>query len=254
MKKLLVRIIIVAVVLLVIAVVAVFLSLNSIVKKGVETVGPQVTKVKITLGGVSLSPLSGSGRLSDLFVGNPEGFKTESAIKVGDISVSVNVGSVMGDTIVINSVKIKAPEITFEGGLGGNNISKILDNVTAATGGSKPAEKDAKAEPAKSGGKKLIIKDLVIEDAKLHASLTGFGGKDLTLPLPPLHLTDIGAKENGVTAGEAIKQTLTPLLASVTDAVKNGIANVGKGVGEAGKEAGAQLNKATEGLKGLFKK
>ena len=250
MKKLIIRIGIVIVVLLVVAVVAVFLSLNSIVKKGVETVGPELTKVKITLGGVSLSPLSGSGRLSELFVGNPEGYKTESAIKVGDINVSVQIGSVMGDTIVVNSVKIKAPEITFEGGLGGNNLSKILDNVTAATGGGKTADK---AETAKSGGKKIIIKDLVIEDAKLHASLTGLGGKQLTLPLPPLHLTDIGAKENGLTAGEAIKQTLTPLLASITDVVKSGITNIGKGVGDVGKEAGSKLNKATESIKGLFK-
>ena len=253
MKKIIIRIALVVAILLIVAVVAVFLSLNSIVKKGVETVGPEVTKVKITLSGVSLSPLSGSGRLSDLFVGNPEGFKTESAIKVGDISVSVDVGSVLKDTIVINSVRIKAPEITFEGGLGGNNISKILDNVTAATGGDKPAAKDAKAEPAKPG-KKIIIKDLTVEGAKLHASITLLGGKELTLPLPTLHLTDIGAKENGVTAGEAIKQTLTPLLASITDVIKSAASNIGKGVGEVGKEAGSQLNKATEGLKGLFKK
>jgi len=250
MKKIIIRIALVLVVLLFVAIVAVFLSLNSIVKKGVETVGPEVTKVKITLGGVSISPLSGSGRLSDLFVGNPEGFKTESAIKVGDINVSVDMGSVMGDTIIINSVKIKDPEITFEGGLSGNNISKILDNVTAATGGGKPAET---TEPAKPG-KKLIIKDLTVEGAKLHASLTLLGGRELTLPLPTLHLTDIGTKENGVTAGEAIEQTLTPLLASITDAVKNGISSIGKGVGELGNEAGNQLNKAAEGIKGLFKK
>jgi hypothetical protein len=253
MKKIIIRIAIVAVVLLIVAVVAIFLSLNSIVKKGVETVGPQLTKVTITLGGVNISPLSGSGQLSELFVGNPEGFKTASAIKVGDIKVAVDVGSVLGDTITINSINIQAPEITFEGGLGGNNISKILDNVTSATGGGKPASKDTKAEPAKGGGKKFIVKDVVIEGAKLHASLTGLGGKELTLPLPSLHLQDIGTKEKAVTAGELVQQILTPLLTSVTDVIKSGITNLGKGVGDVGKEAGSTIKKAAEGLNGLFK-
>jgi len=255
MKKLIIGIGLVVVVLLVAAIIAVFLSLNSIVKKGVETVGPQLTKVKISLGGVNISPLSGSGQLSALFVGNPEGFKTPSAIKLGDIKVSVAVGSVLTDTITINSVKIKEPEITFEGGLGGNNISKILDNVKAATGGDKPAGKtDTKESAAKTGGKKFIVKDLVIEGAKLHVSITGMGGKEMTLPLPTLHLQDIGSKNNGVAAGELVKQILTPLLSSATDVVKSGITNIGKGVSNVSKEADQQVNKVTDGIKGLFKK
>ena len=250
MKKTIIRIALVLVVLLVVAVVAVFLSLNSIVKKGVETVGPQLTQVKITLGGVNISPLSGSGQLSELFVGNPEGFKSPSAIKVGDVKVAVNVGSVFGDTITINSIKITDPEITFEGGLGGNNISKILDNVTAATGGDTPAAKpEATAE--KSAGKKFIVKDILVEGAKLHVSLTGLGGQEMTLPLPPLHLQNIGSPGKGVSAGELVKQILTPLLSSVTEAVKSGITNIGNG---ATKEASQQVNKVADGIKGLFKK
>ena len=250
MKKIIIRIALVLVVLLVVAVVAVFLSLNSIVKKGVETVGPQLTKVKITLGGVNISPLSGSGQLSELFVGNPEGFKTPSAIKVGDVKVAVDVGSVFGDTITINSIKITDPEITFEGGLGGNNISKILDNVTASTGGSaKPADKPEAT--AKADGKKFIVKDILVEGAKLHVSLTGFGGQEMTLPLPPLHLQNIGSPGKGVSAGELVTQILTPLLSSVTDAVKSGISNIGNGTT---KEATQQVNKVADGIKGLFKK
>ena len=250
MKKIIIRIALVLVVLLVVAVVAVFLSLNSIVKKGVETVGPQLTKVKITLGGVNISPLSGSGQLSELFVGNPEGFKTPSAIKVGDVKVAVDVGSVFGDTITINSIKITDPEITFEGGLGGNNISKILDNVTASTGGSAKSA-DKPEATAKADGKKFIVKDILVEGAKLHVSLTGFGGQEMTLPLPPLHLQNIGSPGKGVSAGELVTQILTPLLSSVTDTVKSGISNIGNGTT---KEATQQVNKVADGIKGLFKK
>src|SRR2546422_1862994 len=91
MKKLIIRIAIAVVGLVVLALVVVFFSLNSIVKKGVETVGPRLTKVDVRLGSAKLSPLSGNGQLTELFVGNPEGYKTPSAIKVGDVKVGVQV-------------------------------------------------------------------------------------------------------------------------------------------------------------------
>src|SRR5260370_30070876 len=101
MKKILVRIVIGFAVLLVLALAVVFFSLNSIVKKGVETVGPQLTKVEVKLGSAEISPFSGSGRLSKLFVGNPEGYKTTSAFQMGSIKVAVKIGSVMSDVIVV---------------------------------------------------------------------------------------------------------------------------------------------------------
>src|SRR5579859_2847802 len=117
MKKILVRLLLGIVVLLVIAVVVVFFSLNSIVKKGVETVGPAITKVPVTLGAADISPLSGSGKLTKLFVGNPEGYKTPSAMEFGSIKVGVKIASVLSDTIVVNEINIQAPEITLEGTL-----------------------------------------------------------------------------------------------------------------------------------------
>jgi hypothetical protein len=253
MKKWIIRLVIAGVVVVVVALVAVFLSLNTIVKKGVETVGPQLTKVEVKLGSASISPLSGGGKLANLFVGNPAGFKTSSAIKMGSVKVAVEIGSVLTDTIVVKEINIQSPEITFEGGLSGNNISKILDNVKAANGGDQPAAKTGEAAPAaQKSQKKFIVKDMVIEGAKLHASLTGLGGKQVTLPLPPLHLQNIGSPGNGVTPGELVEQILKPLLASSVTAVEKGITDIGKNVGEIGKDASKEVNKVTKGLKGLF--
>lgn len=247
MKKIIIRIGLVVVVLLVAAVITVFLSLNTIVKKGVETVGPQLTKVEIKLGRANISPFSGSGQLTELFVGNPTGYKTPSAIKVGDVKIVVSVGSVMSDTIKVQEIKIQAPEITLEGGLSGNNISQILENVKAATGGDKPAEQTAPA--AKKSEKKFFVRDVVVEGGKINLSSSLLGGETVSIPLPPLHLENIGTENAGVTAGELVKQILEPLLASVTKAAADGMANLGKNI-KVPKEAGEQINK----LKGLFKK
>jgi hypothetical protein len=252
MKKWIIRIVGGLVALLIIVLLVVFLSLNVIVKKGVETVGPQLTKVTVTLGSADISPLSGGCQLKDLFVGNPDGYKTPSAIKLGSVKVAVDIGSVMSDTITINEINIQSPEITFEGGFGGNNLSTILNNVKGSGTDNGEASASGTKPTAANGGKKFIVKDIVIEGAELHASLTGLGGKELTLPLPTLHLQNIGSQGNGVTASQLVDQILTPLLSSVTDAVKNGVTGLAGGAEGLGKNAGSAVQGVTKGLKGLF--
>ena len=61
MKKNLIRILLVVALLMVVGVAVVFIYLDSIAKKGFETVGPQLTKVEMKLGGAKISPFSGRG-------------------------------------------------------------------------------------------------------------------------------------------------------------------------------------------------
>lgn len=248
MKKIILRVALGLAALLAVALLVTFLSLNSLVKRGVETIGPQLAKVDIRLGSVSLSPLSGRGRLSDLFVGNPEGYKTESAIRIGDIQVGVQLGSLLADTVVVNEVRIRAPEITFEGGLSGNNLSKIMANLEAATGGNQGAT------PAATSSRKFQVQDLVIREGKIHLSVSGMGGKTATVPLPELHLTGIGTGGAGVSAAELTKQVMKELLAAVTKAAAGTVTDLSKGVKDLGQEGAGQLEKAAKGVTDLFKK
>jgi hypothetical protein len=255
MKKIIIRVGIVVVVLLVVVLAVVFFSLNSIVKKGVETVGPKLTQVEVRLGSADLSPFSGSGTLAKLFVGNPTGYKTPSAIEVGSVKVAVEVGSVMSDTIVVDEINIQAPEITIEGTFSGNNLSKILDNLNAAAGGDSKSKTPA---PTASGkpAKKFIVKKLVMDGGKINVSLNlpVLGGKSLTVPLPPMHLENIGTAQNGVSAAELVQTVMKPLLASVTKAAEDGVAGVGKDLQNLGKGGADQLKNAAKGVSDLFKK
>src|ERR1035437_10029823 len=100
MKKLIIRLLIALVVVVILAVLAVGLLLDGAVKRGVETFGPKLTKVDIKLQSVSLSLLSGAGTIKGLLVGNPEGFKTPSAIRVGEATLALKPGSLLSDKIV----------------------------------------------------------------------------------------------------------------------------------------------------------
>jgi len=249
MKKWIIRSIVGFVSLVVVAVLVVFLFLNSIVKKGVETVGPQIVKVDVKLASANLSPFSGSGELKGLEVGNPQGYKSPSAIKVGSIKVAVEVGSVLSDTIKIDSINIQAPEITCEGGLGGINLKDIQKNLSsdATITEAKPATED-------KGGKMFYVKDIIIEGGKINVALNELGGRGITVPLPPIHLQNVGSETMGVTAKELTSQILEPVLTSAVKAAVESVGNVGGDVGNVGKGAAEQINKVGKGIKELFGK
>ncbi len=239
----------------VIALIVVALSINSIVKAGIQTVGPKITQVPITVEGVNISITSGSGGITGLVVGNPEGFKTPSAIKVGHVSVAVSPGSVLSDKVIVRSVVVENPEITFEGGLSGNNLSKILANVQSFAGASKPSEPGAKD---KSGGKKLQVDEFKLVGAKVNATITMLGGKAMTFPIPDISLSNLGQGPDGITAAELISLVLKQVTESSVKAVANAAGSLGKGAldasGEIGKGATDAVKGVGKGIGDLFKK
>jgi hypothetical protein len=241
------------VVLLIVAVIIVATSLDSIVKKGVESYGPQITKTTVTLDSIHIGLLTGSAKVKGLVVGNPEGYKTPNAISVGLAEVGVNPFSVLSDKIVVRSIHVESPEITFEGGLGGNNLSKIQENVNgvAAVGGPPATTTKAGGKPAQ----KIEVDDFLITGAKVHASITGLGGgKELTLDLPPIHLTDLGKGSDGLTPTELTHAMLSAITSATIKAVTDSAMNLGKGGEVLGKDAGKTMDKITKGLGGLLGK
>lgn len=239
-------------VLLIAAVIVVGFFLGDIVKKGAETVGPQITKTTIKLDAVDLSLLTGAAKVKGLVVGNPDGYKTPQAISVGTVAVGINPMSVLSDKIVIRSIVVEAPEITFEGNpLSKNNLGDLLDNVNAVAKNGGPAPAATNAPAASKPGKKLEVDDFVINNAKVHASLTGMGGKELTLTLPPIHFSNLGTGPDGITATELTRRVLSEITSATVKAVASQATNLG---GEAGKAASEGVDKLKKGLGGLLGK
>lgn len=246
MKKILWIIGIVVVALIVVGLIVTMTFLNGIVKTGVETVGPKLAGVPITLDNVNIHLLTGSAKVEGLVVGNPAGYKATNAVSVGLAEVGLNPLSVLSDKIVVRKVHVIAPEITFEGNplTGNNNISKILDNLNAATKSSAaPATNQPAATTAKPA-KKLEVDDFLISDAKVH-----FNG--VTLPLPPVHLTDLGTGPDGITAADLTKKVFSELTSSIIKAVASSATDVGKGAEKAASEG---VNKIKSGIGSLFGK
>jgi uncharacterized protein involved in outer membrane biogenesis len=219
-------VVVVVLLLLIIGVVVVALNLNTLIKKSVETYGPQITKVSIKLDTVNMDLLTGSAKISGLLVGNPQGYTAPQSISVNEASIGLNPFSVLSKKIIVRSIHIKSPDVTFEGGLNGNNLSKILDNVndSAKTGGPVVTNSTGKPTP----GKKFEVDEFLITGAKVHVILKDVGSKELTIPLPDIRLTDLGKNADGITAADLTRRIMQALVTATVKAVSNSASDLGK--------------------------
>ena len=244
-----------ALVLLVLVIVAIVVAgffLGNIAKAGIETVGSKMTKVSVKVGAVNLSLMTGSAEVKGFVVGNPQGYKTPQAISIGSAAIGIDPFSIFSHKIVVRSIKIVSPEITFEGGLSANNLSQILDNVNSAAqnGGPKPTNAAAAGKPAKN----LEVDDFLITGAKVHVNLTGLVNKKTTLTLPNIHLTDLGEGSNGITAADLTRNMLDAINTATIEAVANTAANLGKGLQNTGKQDVNNFDNLKKGAGGLLGK
>jgi hypothetical protein len=251
MKKIVWIIGIVALVLIIGAVVVVGLFLDKIVKKGVETVGPKIVQVPVSVDTINLALMTGSAKVRGLVVGNPEGCKSTNAITVGVVAVAVDPLTVFSDKIVVRSIEVRQPEITFEGGLSGNNLSKILDNVNSTAKNGGPPSTNKTAAASSKPAKKIEVDDLLITGAKIHVILTQLGGKEMNLTLPDIHLVDLGKDGDGITPTDLTRRVLSAITTGTIKAVANAGTQITQGAEDMGKEG---VNKFKKGVSGLFGK
>ncbi len=176
-------------------------------------------------------------------------------------SLSLSPGSVFADKVVVKSINVQAPDITFETDLTGNNLRKILNNLQDTTGGGdKAPAKPAEPQPAAAKpGKKLQVDDFLINGGKIHLSVTTpMGGKSATLSLPQIHLTGLGQGPEGITGAELAKVVLAAIEQEAAKAAASAIPELEKGAlymsKDLGKPGTNTVEKATKSLGDFFKK
>lgn len=245
--------------ILIVGVLVLYSSLGAIITKAVNTEGPEIIQAKVNLDETVIDATSGKGSLHGLLIGNPEGFETESAFKMDKIEVTIDTGSITSGIVIINEINIQAPEVTYELGSGGSNVAAIQKNVDAYVKKTIEASESKEKSESKEGGTKMVIDHVYVKGGKVNISASLLGGKSMTVPLPDIHLKDIGKKEKGATPGEVVKSIIGALNKAILKAVAP--LNLGK-VGDVAGKAVEGTKDAVEGaakgvtdsVKGLFGK
>lgn len=203
--------------IILIVVVGVVLFLGQIIKTGIETAGPKIAGVPMSVETVKINPLSGLVHVKALVVGNPEGFKSPSSMELGEFKLSIAISSLFTDTIVIKEILISNPEITYERKLKTSNLAELQKQLTPAEKPDKPAPAD-QPKAKKSPAKKVIIEDLQLNGAKVNMVVLG---KVIPLPLPPFSMKDIGKNSGGASPTEVISTVFNAVFKAIGSAVSS---------------------------------
>ncbi len=219
--------------------------LGSALRATVNSVGPRITKSKVELAGASVSPLSGSGSLIGLAVGNPAGWSGGNALYVGRVRFGIEPRSLFHPTVVIDELTIEQPEFVYETRIISSNIGDLMKNIEQAVGSNAEATPGRKEPP-----RKFIVKHFRLDHGKV---TVGVGPAAVALPIPAIDLTDLGVAEGGLTSSQlafAVFQQVVPNIISATTGAATTIGGtMGAAASDAVKRAGDSLQKWIGGKK-----
>lgn len=219
--------------------------LGSIVRKGVTSFGPTLTKTKVELASAAISPFTGSGTLTGLVVGNPEGWSANDAFRLGKVHIDLEPFSIFGDHIVINEIVIDGPEFRYETKIIASNIKDLLKNIEEFTGGGGQAAATKSGKPIKFVVKKFRMAN---GTAKL-----GVGPTAIAVPLPPIAIDDLGVSEGGISPDELVGAVMKNVLGSIVAGSAKAVFQTGSTLGAGAAEGVSDAaKKAGEGLRNLF--
>ena len=232
-------------VIVVVAVIAVFVigaSLGGAVTAGVNQFAPKITGTTVTLGSASISPLTGSGTLTNLVVGNPEGWSENNLASIGKVHVDIAPMSLLGDTIVVDDMVLESPEFRYETRLVASNVKDLLKHIESVVGAS-----TGETTPSDAPSKKIAVKRFILRDGKV---TIGTGAAAISVPLPDLELNDLGTPEDGLTPARLIAAVSKEIVGDILGAATRALTTAGSTSGAAALEGAKNIGGAIKGLFG----
>ncbi len=212
MKKLLV---ILLIVLIAISGLLFFLkdNLDEIVREIIVTSVSDATQTNVSLAQVKLNLKEGVGVLNNYQQGNPEGFQTKYAFRFDQAELDIDVGTILDDVVIIERVFINHANIVYEFNDGKTNFVELKKNIDKNT---KKKNSDQKNKPVEDQektssqsktqqSKKIIIRSFEMINTEVEAAMPFASSQTLSVQLPNIKLSNIGAKENGLLADELMK-------------------------------------------------
>ncbi len=187
-----------------------------------NAVVPGVTGTDFNVEKIRINPYTGTLRVEKLRLANPKGYDAEDAVALDLFSVKLSPCSVLGSTIKIQEVTLENPYVSYLDANSTNNFEAILANVNAgAETEEEPKAEEKEEKPEEGEGKKVIIDRLSISGTRVRYGM-------ITLPIPSIVLTGLGASQGGVTfesvgleVWEKIKGSFTSAGGAIGGALKS---------------------------------
>jgi hypothetical protein len=239
MKKILLLVLVLIIAAIAGGVYYVLTNLDGLVKQAIEKYGSQATHTAVRVQGVNIHLKDASAAISGLTVANPAGFSSPNAFSLGQIAVRIDANALSKKQIVINEVRIQAPEVFYEINADKQgNLNVLKDNLVGkrAAGESKPAAKSEAPQPI------ITINKFVFADGALHAKVVPLKDKQYNLKLPAFTLANLHG-----TPEQISKQVLNQLTDHARDEIRK------QGIDAELDKAKAQLKEKVDSEKAKLK-
>jgi hypothetical protein len=177
---------------LVLAIALIVTRLDTLITNAVNTRGPGLTGTEVHTDGVRVSLLSGRATVTKFCLGNPKGYRSAHALKADSITVDLEIGSLLRDTIVVKRIEVVQPDIIYEKRGGTDNFKIIARHAEQKA-------KEAGLVPEETGekkpGKKLLVRDFVVNGGRVTLYTPDLPSGAASAAIPDMSLKNAGGKD-----------------------------------------------------------
>ena len=252
-------------VLLIAGLVVLRLSLESIVKVGIETIGPKVTGSKVAVGSLSFKLLKGELGIKGFELGNPKDFSTPYAIKASSVFIKLRPSTLLSSKIVVDQIDIDGVALNFEQGFPSSNLTTIKGNVDIfikslpGQGSGKATQEQTNADASSLSGKKLEVDSVSISNITVAFAIKGLSKEGAGTVVPGIKLSKLGEGPEGISPADLAARILDSLLTGALDSVRSALPglkdlgdSLGKGASETLDSSKKGAEKVVDGAKGAL--
>lgn len=213
-------------VLVLVAAIAVFWlanNLGAIVKTVMEDEGSKALGTELRVDHVAISLLGGSATIQGLTIANPSGFSESQLFVLNDISVALDVASLLEQRVDVTQVLIDGGKVVVEQKGPTTNVQQVMKQLQAKQPkASKPA---ATAEQSTAGAGEapqvlIRVHDFEFANNSMLFATEAYGKHELSAPA--IKLSNIGG-EAGVPPEQLAAAFMQPLLKQINQAAKQSL-------------------------------
>jgi hypothetical protein len=226
--------------------------LDGAVAAAIERHGSALTGTSVDVDGVDLALSAGRVDLAGLTVGNPRGYDTDYAVRIGSAAVELDIGSLAGAVPVIQELVLDGALINAEQRAAASNLTDIQQHATA------PSDQPPADDPGR-----IVVERFRVRNARVLLTSEHLGEPE-ELPLRDVVVENIGSATGGATYSEAAEAMLLPILAAarsaaaerlrvaavdaVSDAAREELGDEAQRLRQEADEARQDLSERVEGL------
>lgn len=174
-----------------------YMNFGDIAKRLAEHVATQTLGVDVDIASIQVSLQEKRVEVKDIAIANPSGYRNSKAMTIG--SVSIQAETLSQELLNFSNAAMTDIHVNLEVTPSGTNLTDIRNRIKV------PGRAEQAAEDRKTITR-VILKNFVAQGGTITPGISMLETQPQPINVPPVHLSGIGEKENGVLAGEAVSQ------------------------------------------------